>query len=437
MGEIHKIKKLIRKTAKIESNLPPIGKIRLAKKRLYRMAGLDADEIKTKVLENKAKERKEAVITKFELMNDIKSKAEEDPKNKTLQTELDSKKMDLEYAVEDLARAEKEKSGDDPLADEVPRVGRLRKAEKDKTNISDENMDDKAIEKIIKDFDDDERHVFEALAQKVGSKKKLLKIAKEFNEDDHPRDGGKFTSKGGGDSDDSEDDDKKSDKDSKKSTKGKVGPTPAEAGTDAVLKDSGFAGTNSKTLDSIQEALGVDDVQIKDVSEDMGIGNGTLIEMDDGSEFLKFDNEADAREAAKESLERLFDDIGIEGWSEGFREQFITVDNVAAREIALEEGESLRESLEDDDLSEDEIEAKIEEHVDEVEESIKSDPRNYFVEEQGLMSDEDFNKADFVSIDTDGLFEASIDEDGIGHTLAGYDGEEIVTDDNQFIYRTN
>ncbi len=352
MGDLQKVKKLIRKTARIEAKLPRKAKIALAKKRLYKLAGTD------------------------------------DPQ---------------EYG-----------SGF---------------GQQDKTDVSSDTMEDKNMEKIIDAMDDEERHVFEALSRKIG-KKKLLKLAKDFDESKIKRDdSGEFTS-GGGDS---------SDKSEKKEKK-----TPAEEGTDAALKDAGFEGVNSDTLDSLQESLG-DDVQISDVKDGSVAGNGKLIEMDDGSEWALYENADDAREAAKEQMENLFDDIGIEGWNKDFGEQFITVDDTTAREIAIEDAESQRESIEEDvaddgkkgDRLDTEVEKRLDAMIDETEESIKSDARGYFVEETGQMSDEEFSKADFVTIDTEGLFDASIDTDGIAHTLSSFDGEEVETKDGKLLYRIN
>ena len=239
---------------------------------------------------------------------------------------------------------------------------------------------------------------------------KLLQIRTAFEESDHPRDdSGEFTSGGGG----------SSKKTNKKSEDGGV--------------NKGFSNSQTK---SIKKAI-PDGEGIESVSEDMGIGNGKLVTMNDGSEYLHFSNIGDAEDAAKENMENLFDDIGIEGWNKDFAEQFITVDSVTARQIAIDDAESMRESLEDDDLSEEEIESQLDEHIDDVEQRINDDARGYFVEDEGLMSDEEFSKANFVTVDTDGLFDATLEADGVGQQLAGYDGEEIELDDGSFMYRTN
>jgi len=303
------------------------------------------------------------------------------------------------------------------------------KTDKDKAKSSSEQREDKSFEKLIKDDqkEDDERFVLES--------KKKTRLAFDESKIKRSTEGstaGQFTSGGGGDG--GKDDSKDGGKDSKDKPDKKEKKTPAEEGTDAVLKDSGFEGVDSGSLDSINEAMGTDDVQIEDVQD---VDNGKLITMDDGSEWAQYDSQEDAEEAAKESLQNIFDDVGIEGWSEGFREQFMTVDDVQAREIAIESGESLRESLEEDDLSEEKIEEQINEHIDDVENRIKEDARQYFVQDEGLMSDEEFNKAQFVTIDTDALFQESIDTDGIAHTLAGFDGEEVETKDGKLLYRTN
>lgn len=175
MTSLKKIGKLLIAAQRIEERLPPSGKLKLAKKRLQRVANIDDDmveEIKKKTLNEKLEEAKQDVVTKFELLQDMKSKFEDDTENDTLREEVDRKRNDLEFAVENLARVQKEIVGGDPLADDIAlgkkagvdnpqEYGTKKEVQKDKTNVSDSTMDDKTNEKRIKERskEDDERHV--------------------------------------------------------------------------------------------------------------------------------------------------------------------------------------------------------------------------------------------------------------------------------------
>lgn len=300
---------------------------------------------------------------------------------------------------------------------------------KDVTDISATVMEDKNIKKIIKDLDDDERHVFEGKVRKA-----VRKLVANFEESKHDRDtSGKFTS-GGGDSGNGSDSDEKDSEE-------KVGPTPDDADDADSTEFEDVSKNQLKALNKLDL-----DGKIENIESGMVPGRGKLITTDSGAEYAVYLSEQDARSAAKESLENLFDDIGIEGWSEGFREQFITVTETDAALIAQDDAESQRDVIQEEleeegdlkgDALDEEVENRLGDIANEVEGKINDDARGYFVEETGQMSDEDFNKADFVMIDEDALFEASIDEDGIAHTLAGFDGEEIESDDGQLLYRTN
>ena len=72
----------------------------------------------------------------------------------------------------------------------------------------------------------------------------------------------------------------------------------------------------------------------------------------------------------------------------------------------------------------------------EYERKLSDDPKDFLVNELGYYSEEDFFKQSFVDYDLDDMFEASLDLDGIAHTLAHYDGEELVLD-GYYFYRHN
>ena len=198
----------------------------------------------------------------------------------------------------------------------------------------------------------------------------------------------------------------------------------------------------------ILEGLGYDVGDEGVAFQDMG--DYVQLTIDDSEEFNIFPNYEAAYEAAKESMQNLFDDIGIEGWNSDFvrnyytiREgdiQFLVDDMVEAeREAIIDE---LQSEVENDPFGDtvtdfnDEVEDRLSDMRRDYERKLSDDPKDFLVEELGYYSEEDFFKQSFVDYDLDRLYEDSIDIDGIAHTLAAYDGEEI-TVDNYYIYRWN
>ena len=188
------------------------------------------------------------------------------------------------------------------------------------------------------------------------------------------------------------------------------------------------------------------------------IEHGVILSFDDGTEYLVFDNEDSAREQAKQSMQDLFDDIGIEGWNQDFARnyyrinpgdiRFLVDDMVEAERDAIEEEIQDRmssPSWEEDEETQDmdlgdvfnnEVEERLADMRKDYEEKLEDDPKDFLVNELGYYSEEDFFKQSFVSYDLDRMFNESIDVDGIAHTLATYDGEELVLD-GYYFYRHN
>jgi hypothetical protein len=67
-------------------------------------------------------------------------------------------------------------------------------------------------------------------------------------------------------------------------------------------------------------------------------------------------------------------------------------------------------------------EALYDNHYDYVYNELEKDAMNYFVNEIGAYSEEDYLKASFVSIDIESAAEAAVQEDGEAHFLSHYDG---------------
>ena len=100
-------------------------------------------------------------------------------------------------------------------------------------------------------------------------------------------------------------------------------------------------------------------------------------------------------------------------------------------EAEIEKKEAEKQSMADNAI--DKLRDKL---TDEIYDEL-DDPFEYFVNEQGLYSAEDFFKAGIGSIDIDEAAEAAIREDSVGHFLAGYDGNQIDLDGGAVAYRTN
>ena len=112
----------------------------------------------------------------------------------------------------------------------------------------------------------------------------------------------------------------------------------------------------------------------------------------DEHEFLWVESEEEAIKQAKEQMQNLFDDIGITAWNQSFVESIVPDD-----------------------------------FVDFV------DPAFQAVNEN---NDYTLSRSNAWLPFLDELFEESIRADGVGHTLSGYDGEEIELK-HGLLYRTN
>ena len=85
----------------------------------------------------------------------------------------------------------------------------------------------------------------------------------------------------------------------------------------------------------------------------------------------------------------------------------------------------------------DEAREKIQEDkYDEIYEEL-DDPIQYFVEDQGIYTIEELMDSTIVSINIDEAARNAVDDDGIAHFFATYDGNEIGTDSGMMMYRTN
>ena len=195
-------------------------------------------------------------------------------------------------------------------------------------------------------------------------------------------------------------------------------------------------------------------------------------ETEDGEEYLVLDSD-EAREAAIESVKNDLDDIGIESFTDDFKDwAYRNAIETDWFDDALRESEEFYADdieseddneygnrlihemydegiLEDDDFEKDEdgeidytrvketvdIDSKKEDFVDKLVENMGDAVewyRSEFGEDELARTVRENNL-----IDADAVAEEAIDWDGVEHFLASYDGEEIELDDGWYAYRTN
>jgi len=146
-------------------------------------------------------------------------------------------------------------------------------------------------------------------------------------------------------------------------------------------------------LENARNELGEMFSRIKQMNRYPNYPNAVTFETVNDEEFLWVVDYDEAVKQAKESMENLFDDIGITAWNQDFVESIV-----------------------DSDI------------VDFVDPAFKA-----------VMENNDYNlsKSRAWLPYLDELFEESIRADGLGHTLSGYDGSEIELDDGSYAFRTN
>lgn len=178
---------------------------------------------------------------------------------------------------------------------------------------------------------------------------------------------------------------------------------------------------------------------INDINEG-NYGYGIVVDTDEGEYWFLSDNEADY--AAKEDVKDLIEMEGpqhIRGY-----EDFAYISPTDIRLIAGDDSDSLREDLEyenesldeEDQVSDEDIDSQVDDKYEEVKSALEKDFVDYFVNEQGIYSEEDLMKQNFVNIDEDELADYVIRTDGRANTLSRYDGEEYEAGDTIY-YRVN
>ena len=183
---------------------------------------------------------------------------------------------------------------------------------------------------------------------------------------------------------------------------------------------------------------------VKDLAEDLGVeldevdytdeGDYYRVELD-GEEWMVFDDYDAAEQYAIDRIkEDLEDEPGI--FNQSFIESHVYITDTDKRLIANDFADMLRESLEDEGLLEDEIEEQTDERYEEVKKAL-DDPIEFFVNEEGIYTQDELLKQNFISIDYDVAAQEAVNIDGVAHFLSTYDGNETELDSGAVAYRTN
>jgi len=216
-----------------------------------------------------------------------------------------------------------------------------------------------------------------------------------------------------------------------------------------------------------------------------------MIELESGEEFYLFEDDDKAERFA---IDRVRDDLDDEpeNFSKDWLNNHIYITDTDRRIIAQEESDNIvdeqadeREMLENagfeddydklqelidekeekvddmedkgiDDVLIQETRDKIQEFETEKDELVEKakedyremkydeiykaleDPMDYFVNEQGIYSEEELIKQSFISIDTDEASQDAVNTDGWQHFIAIYDGNSLeVPDSKMVLARTN
>lgn len=198
-----------------------------------------------------------------------------------------------------------------------------------------------------------------------------------------------------------------------------------------------------------------DDVSIEDVEGDGSpFSHGDLIKLDNGAEYLIFDdNDAMVKEAHDqlendwENEPEIFGNVPEEYQSvNDTNAHLLAIDFASSRldgvedDVAKEIEDTVRDKLvdkEDDDNFEDlvndevqkrlpkELEKREEDLTDEIEEEIKSDFKHFIVQQEGLVNEEDFQKqySQWMHTNVEEMIDDIISSDGAENTISRIDGD--------------
>ena len=196
---------------------------------------------------------------------------------------------------------------------------------------------------------------------------------------------------------------------------------------------------------------------VEDVRDGDHMGNdiGKTLEMEDGSEYVVYDNYDDAEQAVKENIRQQLEDEP-ELFNQSFIESHQTISETNARLFGNDFGDMMVEDRDLDELKEmaDDYGIEYDEDVDEdklkdelsyarskeVTETILRDGlRSFLVDDEGIVSDDEFQEqyGKWLNLDIDSAVDDALDSDGLGHFLSSYDGDYKELKDGKVIARIN
>ena len=195
---------------------------------------------------------------------------------------------------------------------------------------------------------------------------------------------------------------------------------------------------------------------------------GKAFETEDSEEYLVL-TEEEAREEAEQSIESLFDDLGIESFTPSFQDWIFenAVDNdwfedamresydnyigdIRDEEDNVFENRLISEMVDEGILTEDDFDnwgedsptvkediemwSKEEEYLDKL---CDQDAVEWYKDNFGLTDFKDVIKENPNIIDMEEVVDEAISQDGISHFIATYDGSGIELENGYYAYRTN
>lgn len=220
------------------------------------------------------------------------------------------------------------------------------------------------------------------------------------------------------------------------------------------------------------KALEGDDVDVESVEVNASsFGHGDLISLDNGSQYISFE---DSQAMEREAQDQIREDLEEEEppFNADFLDRHQSVNDTNARLLAQDFASSeldghedvvageidseVRDDFqdrEDDDDFEDQVNTEVQrrlpsalekkegELTDEIKEKIKNDFKDYIVNEQGLVSEEDFQKqyGKWMHLNIDEAIEDAISSDGAEHFISHIDGDshEVGNDNDKVLVKSN
>lgn len=177
--------------------------------------------------------------------------------------------------------------------------------------------------------------------------------------------------------------------------------------------------------------------EIESMIDEVGFDDN-LFEFENKQEWWIFDKFEDAKEKAIDQERNLLEteESIVSSIAQRFpNEDFVFITETDIRIISNEDADSIARN---DGLSD----SQRDKLTEEIAEKLDSNPVDYFVNERGTHSTENLLNESFIRKDIDKMAEFVVKTDGVGHTLASYDGNEKIIKDKKgderlYLYRAN